>query len=840
MNQLRVPELKAVCRSIGLPVSGRKSDLQQRIKEYLENSFQPGHIDPFRPKAILVLVQKSKIGEPLPTYESILQALKTGAFNHPVATGHLPPSSLYSSNTKDVIQNNKNGSNVCRTGISVGQNSPLTSVFYQSPFYNLKRMISGSPKLAGKSAGRETCLMRFRLNETEKGLLNSSPDTRIFLLCGPISQGNRVHIEFPQPNEIKLNDTLIKDNVRGLKNKVGTAKPADLTKFVNIDSENYLQLVYAFTKEDYLVYLYIVTLNNPEKILQEILDRPKIVKQYTLAYINKMLDGDEDEDLMMTSTVISLQCPISYSRMKYPSKSINCDHLQCFDAMSFILSQIQIPTWQCPVCQKSIEIGHLAICEFVASIVATADHCMEQVQINSDGTWLPKEEEAPQDHKGQSSGIENKPTLKNEDVDKVILDDDASAIDCNTLPEPIIISLDSDGDEDSPLSKIANNIGRNNASTSTNFEKNTQQIPPPILTNSFTNARLSPVKKTTLNSNKSIQVSQQLTAPNSGTVHSSSLAPLPGSESSLIGRSRDSTRTGDFASNNLHYSLHDNTNDLVTRDSMSSINCQRNNLTPQTSVAGTTSSNFTVPVDAIKNSIINNGNVNEDQPIINGYKETEKPTAKNLNLNLSDEQSLLFSGQASGYSKVSNNNNSNHNYLPILNTDKNNSALNLDRTNTDSTPHRFIGNSNSLNLSTESVEEFPVRQLPKQAQLTNVSSLSDYKVNLDGSKNTDTQRAHPVSEDLQVSSNKSSPVSKHNSRFLSIFGEQSVNTANSPATDLPNNSKQKKPPVSPFIPRVYSSIVPKKRIFLNPEQAKNPANSRMFNNHQETGENTQK
>ncbi|CAI5174281.1 ANL_HP_G0129460.mRNA.1.CDS.1 [Saccharomyces cerevisiae] len=59
--------------------------------------------------------------------------------------------------------------------------------------------------------------------------------------------------------------------------------------------------------------------------------------------------------LTTTSTIMSLQCPISYTRMKYPSKSINCKHLQCFDALWFLHSQLQIPTWQCPLPSRTLD-----------------------------------------------------------------------------------------------------------------------------------------------------------------------------------------------------------------------------------------------------------------------------------------------------------------------------------------------------------------------------------------------------------------------------------------------------------------------------------------------------
>ncbi|CAR24742.1 SUMO ligase SIZ1 [Lachancea thermotolerans CBS 6340] len=448
MEKLRVAELKAVSRAIGLSLSGRKADLQDRIRAYLKNSFRLGSIDPWRPKAILVLIDKAKLSDPLPTYESVWQSLRTGAFRHPVATGHQPPSALNPS----AIEVHK------PPPVPRAPKTRLALQFGESPFYKLRRMLNGSPKLAAKNNGRGVCIYRFLLNQEESSILGKGPQFKLYLFSGildPLENRGDAPIQFPHPNEIRFNDVQVKDNVRGLKNKPGTAKPADLTPYLRPSgSENVLQLIYAFTKSDYLMYCYLVEVISPEKILQEVLRHPKIVKPATLQYLKETLSEDEDEDLVTTSTVMTLQCPISYCRMRYPSKSVYCQHLQCFDSLWFIESQQQIPTWHCPVCQKKIKIEDLALCEFVEEIIQQCDEEVEQVEISRDGTWKPVFEDdppAPQQHSATEVKLENGHSLEgivrpgSEDSDEEPISSRRRNLPQN---EPVVISLDSDDEEE--------------------------------------------------------------------------------------------------------------------------------------------------------------------------------------------------------------------------------------------------------------------------------------------------------------------------------------------------------------------------------------------------------
>lgn len=463
MEMLRVPELKAICRSLSQPIAGRKADLQDRIRVFLKDSCAIGTIDPWRPKAVRILIEKVKLGETLPKYDDLWRTLRTGAFFHPVATGHQPVSSLQqASRAPDASSQAPHGyaawpSEVAKSHAPRAAANKRPSLYFKpTPFYKLIKLIPETAQKINITSVRGACVAKFKLSKAEWAMLESDKRYKLYLLCGvygstPSTTGE--YIQFPHPNEIRFNNVQVKDNVRGLKNKIGTAKPADLTPYLKPSpQQNVLEVVYAFTKSEYCIYCYIVEIVTPEHLLQEVLKKPKIIKAATLAYIKRCL-SEEGDDLITTSTVMSLQCPVSYTRMKYPVKSIMCNHLQCYDALWYIYSQLQVPTWQCPVCQIDIKLTDLAICEYVDEILKKSDEDVEQVELSTDGSWESLVEESSRPKESSSKPAET--VVKKEHNDE---DDD------NDLPlsklvgnksrattpsnDPVVISLDSDAEDD--------------------------------------------------------------------------------------------------------------------------------------------------------------------------------------------------------------------------------------------------------------------------------------------------------------------------------------------------------------------------------------------------------
>lgn len=94
-----------------------------------------------------------------------------------------------------------------------------------------------------------------------------------------------------------------------------------------------------------------------------------------------------DEDIVTTSSVMSLKCPLSFTRIRTPCRGIGCNHNQCFDATSYLQLQEQAPTWTCPVCNKSVSWDNLVLDLYVQDILNSTAKDTEQVTIEPNGQW---------------------------------------------------------------------------------------------------------------------------------------------------------------------------------------------------------------------------------------------------------------------------------------------------------------------------------------------------------------------------------------------------------------------------------------------------------------------
>ncbi|CAI4845943.1 CBM_collapsed_G0053990.mRNA.1.CDS.1 [Saccharomyces cerevisiae] len=439
MEQLKVLELKQICKSLDLSITGKKAVLQDRIKQFLRKSCDIGHIDPWRPKAIKILIAKVRINSSLPKYSTLWETLKTGAFKHPVASGQLPVTALQS------------------TALPPYSQQQALAYSFTSPFYKPIVQIPDANKKLKQSAGRGCTKMKFKVSKPNHDLLKSNKSYKLYLFSGfsiPFIYETVGHeaIDFPYPCELVFNGTKLEDNVKGLKKQNGTGNPANLTPYLKVPTEmNHLDLHYLNIDKEYSISCFIVEVFSPEALLGKILKRPKIIKQATTAYIKRTLNEQDDDDIITTSTVLSLQCPISCTRMKYPAKTDQCKHIQCFDALWFLHSQSQVPTWQCPICQHPIKFDQLKISEFVDNIIQNCNEDVEQVEISVDGSWKPIHNSSAviTDTVNQNHSVknENQGTVKQEqDYDS------RNAFDTNLRNgsnhnEPEIISLDSSDDE---------------------------------------------------------------------------------------------------------------------------------------------------------------------------------------------------------------------------------------------------------------------------------------------------------------------------------------------------------------------------------------------------------
>lgn len=243
---------------------------------------------------------------------------------------------------------------------------------------------------------RQTVRTNLVLSDEHASRLTQQPETyRLMLYCGHTGLSNytALDVAFPNQIEVKVNDDDVKANFKGLKNKPGSTKPADITKMVRPRAgyANKLSVCYALTTKRFAFTVVLVRYVSADALVQKIRSARVIPKFKVLEEMNRI---NADPDLAATSSKMSLKDPISTLRITVPVRSTVCQHNQCFDASMFMQLQEQAPTWNCPICTKTVSFESLCVDKYFEEILESTSRSIEQVTIEPNGVWrVVKEDE---------------------------------------------------------------------------------------------------------------------------------------------------------------------------------------------------------------------------------------------------------------------------------------------------------------------------------------------------------------------------------------------------------------------------------------------------------------
>lgn len=122
--------------------------------------------------------------------------------------------------------------------------------------------------------------------------------------------------------------------------------------------------------------------------------------------------AEDPDEIVATSSVLSLKDPVAYTRISTPCRSIGCNHNQCFDAAAYLQLQEQAPTWTCPICNKPAPWENLALDQYVNDILSSTSTETEAVTVTPEGKWhLQKEDDT------NNNNRRNNPTPSEDDED---------------------------------------------------------------------------------------------------------------------------------------------------------------------------------------------------------------------------------------------------------------------------------------------------------------------------------------------------------------------------------------------------------------------------------------
>ncbi|KAJ5476008.1 transcriptional regulator family: Zinc fingerMIZ-type [Penicillium sp. IBT 31633x] len=393
IKTLTNPQLKDLLRYESLPVSGLKATLQFRIIQRLQ-----------------FLSESDTI-----SFDALARRIRATAFPNTVPyqshTGpqYQPPPPVSQSPAQS--RSTAPGISMSPHPYTSGPSAPLVKppvaahkspgplIFKESPFFTILESLTPVVECKVREQTRDSIELKVMLSQQQAYRLQTDPNIRVMVYCAGdsgLTQYTKSDIAFPHQVELKVNLDEVKANLRGLKNKPGTTQPADITNWIRKKPNypNNIVMTYALTQKVELAtfptYPKFFTLANLVKqhpideLVSQLKTRKLISKEQV---IREMQNRANDSEIVATSSVMSLKCPLSTLRIQVPCRSIVCTHNQCFDASSFLELQKQAPTWTCPVCSKSTSFESLQVDQYVDDILKTTSSNIDQVTVEPDGVW---------------------------------------------------------------------------------------------------------------------------------------------------------------------------------------------------------------------------------------------------------------------------------------------------------------------------------------------------------------------------------------------------------------------------------------------------------------------
>ncbi|XP_026820075.1 E3 SUMO-protein ligase pli1-like [Rhopalosiphum maidis] len=213
----------------------------------------------------------------------------------------------------------------------------------------------------------------------------------------------RLQIRFGESQEGKRD---LLDKLPGLTKICVNSKLSSTTKtspinykiYKNLIENNYISVLWPICKKPYYMSVDIVEIISVKDLVERIQFNNRLcsVKLNTKAKAIELMKSSVTEILDSTSFKFILLCPISKLKMKLPTRSLKCSHLQCFDLYTFILLNKVNQKWICPICKIPILINELVIDSFLLDIVNNStlpENCFE-ITLYANGEWVPCVEEA--------------------------------------------------------------------------------------------------------------------------------------------------------------------------------------------------------------------------------------------------------------------------------------------------------------------------------------------------------------------------------------------------------------------------------------------------------------
>lgn len=453
-SELTVPKLKILLRHVGLTQSGVKAVLIERLLYYLQQLEKTNKFEGIQELYDEVRNVKLYDGVNLPSGPNPADRTSRQSYTQMVnnlTTVFSMPSDFSRQSTPPLLSRGPSPSSYGTQPLAPYQNKPTTMdgltlkpqnlLFEPNAFYSIKSQICRPTVISGPYAREnETRKLHFRIPAEVVASLRSKRYL-VGLVCqqyfAPLGQQP---IQFPFNCNIKADDHSVSANTRGIKNHPGSTAPVDLTPYVfgrsTVEATHLVEVTMHINLQDprkddntmskaYAFAVVLVEVYTQEELEKALVNRPHISAEVTKEQIRFSHEPDEDNEILMsTDSVHSLKDPVMYTRINTPIRSLRCSHVDCFDAAVYIELQRQATTWKCPICNKKISWDSLAVDDYFAEILKTADQDVDQVNVMPDGTWNVRSRDMPDDDSDSDDERASKKPKKVIEVIDLVSDDE--------------------------------------------------------------------------------------------------------------------------------------------------------------------------------------------------------------------------------------------------------------------------------------------------------------------------------------------------------------------------------------------------------------------------------
>ncbi|KAJ1024376.1 hypothetical protein NDA18_004544 [Ustilago nuda] len=393
-------EPEATCGRLAL--SGNKPELINRLITCLTERKNQGDIRGY--SKFRTLIQRYK-GPPLTT-----SPYRNGSTSSAGTYGGLPAAAVYAAHAQPLggAPANKTSSIASSSYSPLGSATPTASRpigtagaarinFRSSPFYEIKQFVSPIVQCqeAPTQADRKNATLFVNLTPEQSEQLKNPAAYQLRLFCttveahaASLSGRNPATIEFPLTCEARVNNHPLSINLRGSKKNIGRVPPPNLNKDNNLvllaGRPNRIDLTYTNAPKRHVLVAAICQVTSVDTLVERVRTKQFRSKEDLLS---RMRREAADDDIEQGAATMSLKCPFSYMRIKTPSRSQHCSHVQCFGAESFFSVNEQTPSWECPICHRTIKTEDLIMDGFVADILKRVPQDQESVIVEPDGSW---------------------------------------------------------------------------------------------------------------------------------------------------------------------------------------------------------------------------------------------------------------------------------------------------------------------------------------------------------------------------------------------------------------------------------------------------------------------